>query len=370
MDWLQCPQIAGEILRSGVLTMRYNKLGHTDLDVSVVCLGTMTWGEQNTEAEGHEQMDYALDHGVNFWDTAELYAVPPRAETYGRTEEIIGTWFEKTGRRAEVILASKVAGRATRLPYMRPHLFDGETRLDRQSILEACDASLKRLKTDYIDVYQLHWPERQTNFFDAVNYVHQPEKDGFPIDETLRALEELVASGKVRYVAVSNESAWGVMEFLRLAETAGLPRIVSIQNPYNLLKRDYEVGLAEVSCRTGVGLLAYSPLAMGSLSGKYLGGQKPEGARLTLFGQYFPRYQSRRAEATIAKYVDLAKAHGLDPAQMANTFVNTRQFVTSNIIGARTMPQLELAVATGDMTLSKDVLEGIEKIHKETPIGY
>ncbi|MEQ8442471.1 MAG: NADP(H)-dependent aldo-keto reductase [Alphaproteobacteria bacterium] len=351
--------------------MRYNKLGHTDIDVSVICLGTMTWGQQNTEAEGHEQMDYALDNGVNFWDTAELYSVPPKAETYGRTEEIIGTWFERNpARRKDVILASKVAGRASRLSYMRPHLHDGETRLDRQSILEACDNSLKRLKTDYIDVYQLHWPERQTNYFDAVNYTHNPDADGFPIEETLRALDELVKSGKVRYVAVSNESAWGVMEFLRLADQAGLPRIVSIQNPYNLLKRDYEVGLAEVSCRTGVGLLAYSPLAMGVLSGKYLNGAMPEGSRMALFGQYFPRYLTERAARTTAKYVDIATRYGLDPAQMANTFVNIRPFTTSNIIGARTMDQLKLAVATGDMSLDQEILDDIETVHKETPIGY
>lgn len=350
--------------------MRYNKLGHTDVDVSVVCLGSMTWGEQNSESEGHAQMGYALDHGVNFWDTAELYSVPPKAGTYGRTEEIIGSWFEKTGRRSEVILASKVAGRSKSLPYMRPHLHNGETRLDRRSILEACDNSLKRLKTDYIDVYQLHWPERRTNFFNAVNYEHDPSSDGLPIEETLRALEALVTAGKVRYVAISNESAWGVMEFLRLAETAGLPRIVSVQNPYNLLKRDYEIGLAEVSCRTGVGLLAYSPLAMGVLSGKYLGGRKPAGARLTLFGEYFPRYRSDRAVATTARYVALAREHGLDPARMAHAFVNTRNFVTANIIGATTTDQLKAAVDAGDMSLSDDVISGIEAIHKETPIGY
>ncbi len=350
--------------------MRYNKLGHTDLDVSVVCLGTMTWGEQNTEAEGHAQMDYALDQGVNFWDTAELYAVPPRAETYGRTEEIIGTWFRKTGRRSEVILASKVAGRATRLPYMRPHLFDGETRLDRQSILEACDASLKRLQTDYIDLYQLHWPERETTTFNTLGYSHTPETDGFPIEESLRALAELVAAGKVRHVAVSNETPWGMMEFLRLADQAGLPRIASIQNPYNLLKRDFEFSLAEMSCRTGVGLLAYSPLAMGVLSGKYLDRAMPEGSRMALFGEYFPRYRSERATQETAKYVAVARRHGLDPAQMANTFVNMQPFVTANIIGARTMDQLAAAVATGEMVLSKDVLDEIETIHKATPIGY
>jgi len=351
--------------------MRYNKLGHTDIDVSVVCLGTMTWGEQNTEAEGHEQMDYALANGVNFWDTAEMYAIPPKQETYGRTEEIIGTWFAKNpSKRGDVVLATKVLGRTTRFPHARPHLHNGESRLDRQSIIEACDASLKRLQTDYIDVYQLHWPERETNTFGTVNYTHNPENDGIPIDETLRALEELVKNGKVRHVAVSNETAWGVMEFLKHADQAGLPRIVSIQNPYNLLMRHYEVGLAEVSCRTGVGLLAYSPLAMGVLSGKYLDGGMPEGSRMALFGQYFPRYMSERAVAETAKYVAIARKHGLDPAQMANTFVNIQPFTTSNIFGARTMDQLKSAVATGDMTLNEDVLSDIETVHKETPIGY
>lgn len=350
--------------------MRYNKLGHTDIDVSVVCLGTMTYGVQNTESEGHQQMDYAIDHGVNFWDTAEMYPVPPKAETYGATESYIGTWFEKTGRRHDVVLATKVVGRAQRFSYMRPHLHNGETRLDKRSIVEACDSSLKRLKTNYIDLYQLHWPERETNYFNVVNYTHNSGNDGIAIDETLRAMEDLVQDGKVRAIGVSNESAWGVMEFLSLAERAGLSKIVSIQNPYNLLKRDYEIGLAEVSCRTGVGCLAYSPLAMGVLSGKYLDGAMPEGSRMALFGHYFPRYMSPRAQATVRQYVDIAKKYGMDAAQMANTFVNTRPFVTANIIGARTMDQLEAAVATGDMTLSTDIVSDIEAVHKETPIGY
>lgn len=350
--------------------MKYKKLGHTDIDVSLICLGTMTWGQQNTEAEGHAQMDYALERGVNFWDTAEMYSVPPMAETYGRTEEIIGTWFAKTGRRSEVILATKVAGRAKRLSYMRPDLHDGETRLDRDSIIRACDDSLKRLQTDYIDVYQLHWPERQTNTFGALDYVHNPKDDPVAIEETLRALAELVQAGKVRHVGVSNETAWGVMEFLRLADIHGLPRIVSVQNPYNLLLRSYEVGLAEVSCRTTAGLLAYSPLAMGVLSGKYLNGQMPKGSRLELFGSYFPRYLSDRAHAETAKYVAVARKHGLDPAQMANTFVNIQPFTTSNIIGATNLDQLKSAIDTGDMTLSEDVINEIEAIHKVTPIGY
>lgn len=350
--------------------MRYNRLGHTDIDVSVVCLGTMTWGKQNTEAEGHAQMDYALEHGVNFWDTAEMYSIPPSQATYGATESIIGTWFEKTGRREDVVLATKVLGRSDRFPYARPHLHQGESRLDRQSILEACDGSLKRLKTDYIDLFQLHWPERETNFFNVVNYDHNPDSDGIPLEETLRALEDLVKAGKVRTIGVSNESAWGVMEFLALAEREGLPRIVSIQNPYNLLKRDYEIGLAEVSCRTGVGCLGYSPLAMGVLSGKYLDGKMPEGSRMALFGDYFPRYMSPRATATVRRYVEIARKYGMDASQLANTFVNTRPFMTANIIGARTMEQLALAVATGDMTLPDDAVSEIETVHNDTPIGY
>ena len=348
--------------------MKYKKLGNTDLDVSLICLGTMTWGKQNTEAEGHAQMDYALDNGVNFIDTAEMYAVPPTAETYGRTEEIIGTWLENNGRRDEIILASKVTGRAARLNYVRPHLHGGETRLDRPSILEACDNSLRRLKTDYIDLYQLHWPDRQTNYFGAYGYKHNPNDDAISLEETLSALDELVKAGKVRHIGVSNETPWGLLESLRLHETKNLPRVQSIQNPYNLLNRSYEVGLAEISCREDIGLLAYSPLAMGALSGKYLNGQRPEGARLTIFGDYFPRYMTEKAQNEIAKYVSIAREFDLDPAQMANAFVNIQPFVTSNIIGARTMPQLELAVGSAEIIIPKDALSKIHEIHLETPV--
>jgi len=252
--------------------MEYRRLGATELEVSLICLGSMTWGEQNSEAEGHAQMDYAFDHGVNFIDTAEMYAVPPKATTYGKTEEIIGNWIEANGRRDEIILATKVAGRANRLSYVRPHLHDGDTRLDRQSIMEACDNSLKRLKTDYIDLYQLHWPERQTNFFGTYGYTHNPDDDAISLEETLSVMDELVTAGKIRHVGVSNETPWGLMEFLRLHETKGMSRVQSVQNPYNLLNRSYEVGMAEISCRENLGLLAYSPLAMGALSGKYLNG--------------------------------------------------------------------------------------------------
>ncbi len=350
--------------------MQYRKLGRTGLDVSVICLGTMTWGEQNSEAEGHEQMDFSLDHGVNFVDTAEMYAVPPRAETYGRTEEIIGTWNKKTGRRSEVILATKVFGRAPRFGYARPHIHDGETRLDRQSITEAVEGSLRRLQTDYIDLYQIHWPDRKTNTFGQFGYVHDADDDDIPIEETLDVLADLVKAGKIRYVGLSNETAWGTMRFLHLSETKGYPRVVSNQNPYNLLFRHDEVGLAEVYCREDVGLLAYSPLAMGALSGKYLDGAMPKNSRFDLFGNYFPRYQSDTAVEEIRKYADIARKHGLDPAQMALSFVNDRPFVASNIIGATTIPQLADNIASADIELSQEILDEIAAVHMARPIGF
>ena len=351
--------------------MEYRRLGRTDIDVSVICLGTMTWGEQNTEAEGHAQIDRALTAGVNFIDTAEMYAVPPRKETQGRTEEILGSWLTANkAKRDDLVVATKVTGRSGGFPYLRPHLHDGETRLDRQSIMEAVEGSLKRLQTDYIDLYQLHWPERKTNTFGALNYTHDADDQPVAIEETLRALEELVKAGKVRSVGLSNETPWGIMEFLRLAEREGLPRMVSVQNPYNLLMRSYEVGCAEVSIRENCGLLAYSPLAMGALSGKYLGGKWPEGARLTLFGDRFGRYLSDTAVRETEKYVGVAKRHGLDPSAMACAFVNRQPFLTSNIIGARTLDQLEVLLSTAEMDLSAEVLEEIAAIHAETPIGY
>lgn len=349
--------------------MQYRRLGTTDLDVSVVCLGTMTWGEQNSEADGHAQMDYALDHGVNFVDTAEMYSVPPRKDTYGRTEEIIGSWLAKNpGRRDELVLASKVLGRAERFPYARPEINDdGVTKLDRKNILAACDASLKRLNTDYIDLYQLHWPDRQTNFFGQLGYIHQDQDDSVPMEETFEALAELVKAGKIRYVGLSNETPWGMLESLRMAEQKGLPRVQSIQNPYNLLKRDFEVGCAEIAIREKVGLLAYSPLAMGVLSGKYLDGAMPEGSRMALFGQYFPRYLRPKPVEQTAKYVKLARDSGVDPALMAHAFVNQQPFLTSNIIGATSMEQLKIAIKSGDFTLDNNILAAIEEIHLETP---
>ncbi|MTI09465.1 aldo/keto reductase [Curvivirga aplysinae] len=347
--------------------MEKRRLGRTDLDVSLICLGTMTWGEQNTEAEGHEQLDYALSNGVNFIDTAEMYAIPPRKETYGATETIIGNWFEKTGRRNDVILATKVIGAAERFPYVRPELNDGRVDLNRPNILAACDASLKRLKTDHIDLYQIHWPSRATNFFGQLGYTHQEGKDGVSIEETMSAMDELVKAGKVRHVGLSNETPWGMLEHIRVAEQKDLPRPQSIQNPYNLLKRDFEVGCAEVSIRENVGLLAYSPLAMGALSGKYLDGQRPEGARISLWPEYFPRYIRPGVEAEIAKYMEVANEAGLDPVTLALSFVNQQPFVTSNIIGATTMDQLKVAIGSANTMLSDETLSSIHKLHLDVP---
>lgn len=351
--------------------MKYRPLGRTGQQVSVICLGTMTWGEQNTEAEGHAQMDRAVERGVNFIDTAEMYAVPTKAETQGRTEEVLGTWLAANkGKREDLVIATKVTGRAGRLPWIRPHLHDGETRLDRRSILEAVDASLKRLQTDRIDLYQLHWPERKTNFFGAIGYEHDPDDDAIPLEETMAVMKELVDAGKIRWVGLSNETPWGMMHCARLAEQAGLPRPVSVQNPYNLLMRTYEVGCAEVSIREDMGLLAYSPLAMGVLSGKYLDGARPAGARLTLFGDQFKRYLSPRAQEETAKYVDVARRHGLDPSVMACAFVNRQPFLTANIIGATSIEQLDPLLDSADVDLSQEVLEEIARLYAETPIGY
>lgn len=344
--------------------MQYRKLGHTDIDVSVICLGTMTWGEQNSEAEAHEQMDYAVSRGVNFFDTAELYAIPPRAETYGLTERYIGSWLKKTGRRNDIILASKVAGPADG---WLPHIRDEKTRrLDAKNIQAALDASLQRLQTDCIDLYQLHWPDRKTNFFGQLGYSHQPDDDFVPVEETLEALQQQVKAGKIRHVGLSNETPWGVMKFVEAAEGLDLPRVVSIQNPYSLLNRSFEVGLAEVAIREQAGLLAYSPLGFGVLSGKYLQGAQPEGARLTRWPDY-DRYNNPQALAATEAYVALAREQGLDPAQMALAYVNTRDFVTANIVGATSMQQLQSNIASIDLQLSSEVLEAIEAIHQQHP---
>jgi aryl-alcohol dehydrogenase-like predicted oxidoreductase len=342
--------------------MRYRKLGRTDIQVSALCLGTMTFGEQNTEAEAHRQLDLAIDAGINFIDTAEMYPVPPRAETQGLTEQYIGSWLRKRKQRSKLLIASKVAGPAVWLSYIR----DGKLRLDRKNIESALDASLKRLQTDYIDLYQLHWPDRPTNYFGQLGYRHQESDQSTPILETLSVLDDLVRAGKIRHIGLSNETPWGTMRFLELAETRQLPRIVSIQNPYNLLNRSFEIGLAEIAHREECGLLAYSPLGFGVLSGKYLNQARPAGARLTLF-QRFDRYSNPQAEQATRSYVELARAHGLDPAQMALAWVTERPFVTSNIIGATNAQQLESNLASIDISLPEAVTAGIEAIHQQQP---
>lgn len=342
--------------------MNYTKLGNTEIEVSRICLGTMTWGEQNTEAEAHEQLDYAVAAGINFIDTAELYPVAPKAETQALTEQYIGNWLAKRNDRDKLIIASKVCARADWLPYLR----DGKAQLDKKNITAALDASLKRLQTDYIDLYQVHWPERDTNFFGKLGYYHAPEKDGVTIEETLTVLDELVQAGKIRTIGISNETAWGCAEYLRVAREHNRPRIVSIQNPYNLLNRSFEVGLAEFAHREAVGLLAYSPLGFGVLSGKYLHDAKPAGTRLVIFDR-FTRYTNPQAIAATEAYVKLAQDHGLDPAQMALAYVNSRPFLTSNIIGATSMEQLRSNIDSSNIRLDKDVLREIEAIHAKFP---
>ena len=340
--------------------MDYRQLGRSDIKVSAVCLGTMTWGIQNSEAEAFAQMDYALDQGINFFDTAEMYPVAPKAETYGRTEEIIGNWFAARGTRDKVVLATKIVGpNPTRFHYIR----GGKTRFNKEHIAAAVETSLQRLRTDYIDLYQLHWPDRSTNDFGSLAYHHNPEAEETPIEETLEALDAVVKAGKVRQVGLSNENPWGVMRFLAAADVGRGPRMVSIQNPYSLLNRSFEARLAEVALREDCGLMAYAPLAAGTLSGKYLNGQWPEGARRTLWPDN-TRYQGAQADAATAAYVELARDHGLDPAHLAHAFVLSRPFLTASIIGATGMEQLKVDLAAKDIRLSKEVLDGIEAIHK------
>ncbi len=341
--------------------MQFRPLGKTDINVSAIALGTMTWGEQNTQAEAFEQIRLAKDAGVNFLDTAEMYPVPPNGETYATTERYIGEYFKHYGDRADWILASKVAG-----PGRMAHIRDGNPRLDRKNIPAALDASLKRLNTDYLDLYQLHWPDRQTNFFGQLNYQHHVDDEFTAIEETLEVLDEQVKAGKIRHIGLSNETPWGTQRFLHLAETRGWPRAVSIQNPYNLVNRSFEVGLAEIAIREQIGLLAYSPLAFGVLAGKYLNGARPPKGRLTLF-ERFQRYNNPQTDRAAAAYVALAHEHGLDPAQMALAFVTGRPFVTSNIIGATTLEQLASNLASIDVVLSAEVLQGLEAIHVEQP---
>lgn len=336
--------------------MHTRPLGNTGMNVSRLCLGTMTFGEQNTQAQAHEQLDRAVAFGINFIDTAEMYPVPPNASTQGLTERHIGSWLTRRGARDDVIIASKAAGPGA------DHIRGGP-RLSREHLHQAVDASLARLNTDYLDLYQLHWPDRQANFFGKLGYEHNEDEDATPLEESLSALQELVDAGKVRAIGLSNETPWGVMKALELADRMNLPRVASIQNPYNLLNRSFEIGLAEIAHRENVGLLAYSPLAFGALSGKYLNGARPASARLTLY-ERFKRYTTLQAETAVEAYVSLARDSGLDPAQMALAFVNSRRFLTSNIIGATTMEQLESNLASEALRLDDDVLDAIDEIHR------
>lgn len=335
--------------------MQYSKLPHSSLEVSKLCLGTMTFGEQNSQKDADQQLDCAIDNGINFIDTAEMYPVPPIAATQGKTEEFIGNWLEKSGKREKVVLATKVAG-----PRNVPHIRENMA-LDHRNIHQAIDASLERLKTDYIDLYQIHWPQREANYFGKLNY-QVPEKDGdIPIIETLEVLNDLVRAGKVREIGVSNETPWGLMTYLRLAEKHDLPRTVTIQNPYNLLNRSFEVGLSEICHHEGVSLLAYSPMAFGILSGKYLNNARPTGARCTLY-ERFKRYFTPQGIKATEAYVQLAQDYGLDPAQMALAFVNQQPFTGSTIIGATTMDQLKTNIQSKDIVLSEEILEKINDI--------
>lgn len=341
--------------------MQYTTLPQTPLKVSKICLGTMTWGEQNTEADGHKQMDYAVEQGVNFFDTAELYSVPARAETHGATESIIGSWFKKTGKRKDIILASKVAGPNPNLQFIRKNLG-----FSKVAITEALHNSLERLQTDYIDLYQLHWPERSANFFGKLGYEHKNDEAWQDnIAEVLETLQSFIKEGKIRHVGLSNETPWGVMRFLEASKSQNLPRMITVQNPYSLLNRIYEVGLAEISMRENIGLLAYSPLGFGVLSGKYLHG-KPKKSRVTLFPN-FSRYSSDLSTEATKKYKEIADQHGLNLAQMALAFINRQPFVTSNIIGATTMDQLKENIESIHLELTEDVIEQINRVHHQIP---
>ena len=340
--------------------MLMNPLGRTGVRVSRLCLGTMTFGSQNSQKEAFAQMDQAVEAGVNFIDTAEMYPFPASEKTYGRSEEIVGAWMTARKNRQSVVVATKAVGPAPRFPYIR----DGNPRFDKKNIQAAVAESLKRLGTDVIDLYQLHWPDRNANFFSKLGYVHDANETQTPITETLDALADEVKAGRVCAIGLSNETPWGLMTFLKLAEERGLPRVASVQNPYNLLNRTYEIGMAEISHREDCSLLGYSPLAFGALSGKYLGGERPEGARITLFPG-FKRYFNDQAIAATEAYVGIANKHGLDPATMAHAFVNTRPFLTSNIIGATTPAQLNAALNAADLALSDEVLAEIEAVHKK-----
>lgn len=338
--------------------MKYRKLANTNLDVSVICLGTMTYGEQNTESEAHEQLDYSIANGINLIDTAEMYAIPPKKETQGLTEKIIGTWLAKRKDREKIYVATKVAGPG--MEYLR-----GGSRLDKKQIFQAVDDSLKRLQTDYIDLYQVHWPERKSNYFGRLGYEYSDEM-GVSIEETLEAMTDLVKSGRVRYIGISNETPWGTSRYLNIAKERSMERIVTIQNPYSLLNRIYEVGLAEISQHENVGLLAYSPLGFGQLTGKYIN-KTEKNSRLGLFGDWFTRYSNEECLRAVKEYLKIADKYNLSLTHLALAFVNTRPFVTSNIIGATTMEQLKENIDSVNIEITETMLEDINQVHSSQP---
>jgi aryl-alcohol dehydrogenase-like predicted oxidoreductase len=343
--------------------MKMTTLPGTDVSVSVICAGTMNWGTFNTESEAHEQLDYAISHGVNFIDTAEMYPIPPKKELQGLTETYVGAWLAKQ-KRDSLVVASKIA--ASPLIQTREVPENGRTVYDRKNIQAAIDGTLTRLQTDYVDLYQIHWPERETNFF-GIRGFEKMGSLGTPIEETLEALSEIVRAGKVRYIGISNETPWGLTEYLRLAKEKNLPRVVTIQNQYSLLNRTFEIGLSEICMREGVGLLPYSPLSKGVLSGKYLGGVIPENSRFAYSLRDINRYNPPQAQEPIRKYAELARSIGISTAELALAWVNSRPFVTSNIIGTRSMEQMITDVGSADIELSADVLAEIQKIHLELP---
>ncbi len=341
--------------------MKFKKLGNTDLDVSLICLGTMTWGTQNSEKEAFEQMDYSINKGINFFDTAELYSVPPTAESFGKTEIMIGNWFEKRKNRKKIILASKVAGPGC--DWIR----DGKNNFNEKNIGEAIDGSLKRLKTDYIDLYQLHWPERSTNCFGRREFtLRENEKDWNDFESILNALEKFIKIGKIRYIGMSNETPYGLSKYLELSKNKNLPRMMSVQNPYSLVNRTYEVGMSEISIREKCGLLVYYPLAAGALSGKYRNNQMPKNSRMALF-KGWERMINPLAMKAYDEYYKLAKENNLTMVQLAQAFVNSRPFVTSNIIGATTMDQLKENIDSIKIELSDEIMDKINLIHNNNP---
>ncbi len=341
--------------------MKFKKLGNTDLDVSLICLGTMTWGTQNTEKDAFEQMDYSVSKGINFFDTAEIYSVPPNSESYGKTETMIGNWFKKRKNRSEIILATKVAGPGC--DWIR----GGGNNFNEKKIEEAIDGSLKRLKTDYIDLYQLHWPERSTNFFGRRDYkLDKSEGDWHSFESILEALKKFIKAGKIRYIGMSNETPFGLSKYIELSKSKKLPRMMSVQNPYNLVNRTYEIGMSEISIREKCGLLVYYPLAAGALSGKYRNGQMPENSRQSLF-KGWERHLNPLAMKAYDEYYNLAKEYKLSMVQLAQSFVNSRPFVTSNIIGATTMDQLKENIDSINIELSDEILDKINIIHNNNP---